>query len=231
MFSYPRGLKTEAKRAMAPLARRMSRRASALPIELWGMYVDAEGRLCYAGRDVLGLVQEAGETPVHLLDAARLDANLAAFQRSGAEVYYSFKTQPLPWVIRRLMALGAGAEVISEYELRLALHLGAPAHKIIFNGPGKTDASIRLAIESQIFLFNSITSKRWIAWPTSRIRSVERFAWACAPTLRPAGARSLDAPSRVAKRCACISARYSVPSCKWWDCTRIAAATSTRRMS
>jgi diaminopimelate decarboxylase len=154
MFSYARGLKTEAKRAPVPLARRMSRRASALPIELWGMYVDAEGRLCYAGRDVLGIVQEAGETPVHLLDAARLDANVAAFQRSGAEVYYSFKTQPLPWVIRRLMALGAGAEVISEYELRLALHLGAPAHKIIFNGPGKTDASIRLAIESQIFLFN-----------------------------------------------------------------------------
>lgn len=143
MFPCARRLKTSVKRTMVPLARRISGPASALPIELWGMYVDAEGRLCYAGRDVLGLVREAGETPVHLLDAARLDANLAAFQRFGAEVYYSFKTQPLPWVIRRLMALGAGAEVISEYELRLALHLGAPAHKIIFNGPGKTDASIR----------------------------------------------------------------------------------------
>jgi len=154
MLTYARGLKSRVKRAMIPVARYLAKDARDLPIDLWGMRVDATGRLRYAERDVLGLIEEHGETPVHLLDVARLDENLAAFSSSRAEVYYSFKTQPLPWIIKRLLARGAGAEVISEYELRLALHLGAPPDKIIYNGPGKSDASIRLAIESNILLLN-----------------------------------------------------------------------------
>jgi diaminopimelate decarboxylase len=154
MLTYARGLKSKAKGALIPLARYLAKDATDLPIELWGMHVDADDRLCYAGRDVLGLVAEHGQTPVHLLDVARLDANLAALSSSRAEVYYSFKTQPLPWIVKRLVSRGAGAEVISEYELHLALHIGVPPDKIIYNGPGKSDASIRLAVERGILLFN-----------------------------------------------------------------------------
>ncbi len=150
---YVRTLKGAVKRAAIPIASRLSPEASELPIDRWNLRVNAAGRLVYAGHDVLALVADAG-TPVHLLDVARLDANLDAFQRprgpsgQAAEVFYSFKTQPLPWIIKRLMGRGAGAEVISEYELRLALHLGAPPEKIVYNGPGKSDASIRTAIEA-----------------------------------------------------------------------------------
>lgn len=130
-----------------------------LPIGLWGMHADQQGRLRFAGRDILALVAEHG-TPVHLLDVARLDANLAAFlepagqKAQRAEVYYSFKTQPLPWIIKRLLASGAGAEVISEHELELALHLGAPPHKIVYNGPGKSEASLRKAVQAGIQMLN-----------------------------------------------------------------------------
>lgn len=154
MLTYARGLKWRVKRAMIPIARVLAKQTDGLAIDHWDMRVDGRGRLCYAGRDVLSLCERHGETPVHLLDVARLEANLAGFAETRAEVYYSFKTQPLPWIIKRLLARGAGAEVISEYELRLALHLGAAPEKIIYNGPGKSDASIRLAIESAIQLLN-----------------------------------------------------------------------------
>jgi diaminopimelate decarboxylase len=158
MSGYVRAFKRATKQAMVPVARLVVGDAPDLPIELWGMRLRTDGRLLYAGQDVIALAERHG-TPLHLLDVARLDANLAAFLappqgRPGVEVYYSFKTQPLPWIIKRLVSRGAGAEVISEYELRLALHLGIPADKIIYNGPGKSDASIRMAIEAGILLLN-----------------------------------------------------------------------------
>jgi diaminopimelate decarboxylase len=159
MSSYVRAFKRATKQAMVPMARLVVGDAHDLPIELWGMRLGSDGRLLYAGQDIIALAERHG-TPLHLLDVARLDANLAAFLappengRPAVEVYYSFKTQPLPWIIKRLISRGAGAEVISEYELRLALHLGIPAEKIVYNGPGKSDASIRMAVEAGILLFN-----------------------------------------------------------------------------
>ena len=61
-------------------------------------------------------------------------------------MFASYKTNPVPAVLRRLHAGGVGAEVISPYELWLALRLGVPADRIIYNGPAKSPASIRTAI-------------------------------------------------------------------------------------
>ena len=54
------------------------------------------------------------------------------------DVVYSYKTNPLPGVLRELHGYGAGAEVISHFELWLALQLGVPPPRIVFNGPAKT---------------------------------------------------------------------------------------------
>lgn len=159
MAGAVRRLKHVTKRAVFPLARLLAPEAHDLPIECWDLSVGQGGALCLGGRALLDLAREFG-TPTHVLSAARLDSNLAAFRtpagREGrrAEVFFSFKTQPLPWIIQRLLAAGAGAEVISEYELRLALHLGATGDRIIFNGPGKSDESIRMAVEANILSLN-----------------------------------------------------------------------------
>ncbi|MET0593937.1 MAG: pyridoxal-dependent decarboxylase [Polyangiaceae bacterium] len=159
MPSYLHAVKQATRQAMVPMVRRVVGDSDDLPIELWGMRVDADGRLRYAAKDVVALAERFG-TPLHLLDVNRLDANLAEFlsppepKFPGVELYYSFKTQPLPWIIKRLVSRGAAAEVISEYELRLALHLGIEGEKIIYNGPGKSEASIRMAIEAGILALN-----------------------------------------------------------------------------
>ena len=62
------------------------------------------------------------------------------------DVFYSYKTNPVPAVLHRLHERGIGAEVISPYELWLALRLGVPGDRIIYNGPAKSADSIRTAI-------------------------------------------------------------------------------------
>jgi diaminopimelate decarboxylase len=48
----------------------------------------------------------------------------------------------------------AGADVISEFELDLALRLNVPPELIIYNGPAKSDASLRTAINRGIKAIN-----------------------------------------------------------------------------
>jgi diaminopimelate decarboxylase len=138
------------KAALAPVVRRFATRRADLPPSHWGIDVRS-GRLSVEGVDLASLLERWG-SPLHVVDARRLAANARSFVSGGCEVYYSYKTNNIPGVLRYLHARGVGAEVISEYELRLALHLGVPPERILYTGPGKSDASIRLAVERGVGL-------------------------------------------------------------------------------
>lgn len=135
--------------------------ASPAPLlpSMWGMTVDAGGRLCVDGVALQDLAHEFG-TPLHVVSRARLGDTLHRFRDAFSRLYphvsvaYSYKTNPLPGVLRALHDSGADAEVISHYELWLALQLGVPPERIVFNGPAKTPAAIELAVERGIKLIN-----------------------------------------------------------------------------
>ena len=57
-------------------------------------------------------------------------------------------------VLATLARLGAGADVVSEGELRRALAAGVPAEKIVFSGVGKTAREIAFALDAGIHCFN-----------------------------------------------------------------------------
>jgi diaminopimelate decarboxylase len=57
-------------------------------------------------------------------------------------------------VIATLARLGAGADVVSEGELRRALAAGVPADRILFSGVGKTAAEMDFALGAGIRCFN-----------------------------------------------------------------------------
>ena len=151
MANSQNSLKTAIKRGLRPLAARSAPRCQQLPPERWNLQPLADGGLALRGHRLVDLSALHG-TPLHVLDAAKLDDNVAAL--GGLEVFGSYKTQPVPAVLARLHAAGAGAEVISEMELNLALRLGMPGSRIIYNGPAKSDASIRTAITENILLLN-----------------------------------------------------------------------------
>lgn len=125
----------------------------------WDMAWNSEGHLTVQGCDLIKLAEEFG-TPLHIVDSARLEKDYHGFLKSfrahypHVEIGYSYKTNPLPGVLEELHRLGAMAEVISHFELWLALRLGVPPSRIIFNGPGKTEESLCLAVSRNILLIN-----------------------------------------------------------------------------
>jgi diaminopimelate decarboxylase len=146
------------KTALSTLAQHRNARRRPLPPRLWDLEVDAAGHLTLEGHALAELTARWG-SPLHVVHAAALRRNARAFldDEGGppCEVYYSYKTNPIPGVLRLLHAEGIGAEVISEYELWLALRLGVDPARIVFNGPVKSDASLREAIGRGIALLNA----------------------------------------------------------------------------
>jgi diaminopimelate decarboxylase len=125
----------------------------------WGLQTDARGHLSLHGHELADIARRFG-TPLHVVDRERLKRNYERFYGAFARRYpsvaigYSYKTNPLPGALRVLHECGAYAEVISHFELWLALQLGVPPERIIFNGPGKSLASLELAVSHGIFMIN-----------------------------------------------------------------------------
>lgn len=156
-----RRLTEVAKTRVGPLVARRQPTRTDLPLDRWGLSIGPTATLWSDGVDLLGLARSEG-TPLHVARGDRLDENAAAALRAAApdgscavDVFASYKTNPVPAVLRRLHSRGVGAEVISPYELWLALRLGVPGERIIYNGPAKSPESIGIAIEHDVLLVNA----------------------------------------------------------------------------
>ncbi len=97
-------------------------------------------------------------TPFYCYSTATLSRHYrvfaAAFAGLDALVCYALKANSNQAVLRILARLGAGADVVSEGELRRALAAGIPASRIVFSGVGKTAREMDLALEAGILCFN-----------------------------------------------------------------------------
>ena len=72
-----------------------------------------------------------------------------------ARIHYSVKANSSLAVLRLMANLGAGADVVSEGEIRRALAAGIPAERIIFSGAGKTAAELDFALAGGIAQINA----------------------------------------------------------------------------
>ena len=103
-------------------------------------------------------VAEAVGTPVYVYSSATLERHYrvfaAAFEGLPTTICYAVKANSNLAVIRTLAALGAGADVVSEGELRRALAAGVAPGSIVFSGVGKTAAEIAFALDQGILQFN-----------------------------------------------------------------------------
>ena len=106
------------------------------------------------------IAREAG-TPAWVYSAGtlrrRLRAMAGALEGAGldAEIHFAVKSNPNLAVLRTLAGEGAGADVVSEGELRAARAAGIAAGHIVFAGVGKTAREIRLAVEEDIQQINA----------------------------------------------------------------------------
>nr|WP_250888558.1 diaminopimelate decarboxylase [Mesorhizobium sp. dw_380] len=97
-------------------------------------------------------------TPFYCYSTATLTRHYRVFAQAfaglDALVCYAMKANSNQAVLRTLAKLGAGADVVSEGELRRALAAGIPASKILFSGVGKTAREMDFALEAGILCFN-----------------------------------------------------------------------------
>src|SRR5262245_11582756 len=92
-----------------------------LPLSRWDLSVTPSGTLAAGDHDLAALAHDLG-TPTHLVRGDQLDEACAlamapAHDGTGADIFYSYKTNPVPGVLRRIHERGIGAEVISAFEL------------------------------------------------------------------------------------------------------------------
>lgn len=115
-----------------------------------------EGALFAEGVDLRLLARELG-TPTWVYSAARIDAAYRAIEGAmraitdrDVLVAYAVKANGNLAVLRRLAALGCGADIVSGGELRRARKAGIPASRIVFSGVGKRRDELALALTEGI---------------------------------------------------------------------------------
>lgn len=175
----------------------------------------------------------------YLFDATAFDRNFAEFLAAFRGHYprtalaYSYKTNYLPRLCRRVNALGGYAEVVSGMEYALARRVGVLPDRIIFNGPYKTAGDIERALTdgalvnldspAEVDLVRGIARKR--------PRSVLRIALRCNFDLGASGvsrfgidAAGHDLAAAIARLGRIRNCRIDGLHCHWLPPGRSAAA-------
>jgi diaminopimelate decarboxylase len=97
-------------------------------------------------------------TPFYLYSTAGFTALYRRFAEALASetplICYAVKANSNLAVLRHFAGLGAGADVVSEGELRRALAAGVPPERIIFSGVGKTAVEMEAALAADIHQIN-----------------------------------------------------------------------------
>ena len=103
-------------------------------------------------------IAQAVGTPFYVYSRATIERHFRVFSEAFADmetlVTYALKANSNQAVLRTLAKLGAGADTVSEGEIRRALAAGIPANKIVFSGVGKTPHEMDFALEAGIYCFN-----------------------------------------------------------------------------
>jgi diaminopimelate decarboxylase len=109
----------------------------------------------------LAKIAEAVGTPVYVYSSATLERHftvlrdaLAAAGLGEPLIAFAVKANPNVAVLRTLTRAGAGADVVSEGEVRRALAAGVPPERIVFSGVGKSEAEIAFALEAGVAEIN-----------------------------------------------------------------------------
>ncbi|MBX3445248.1 MAG: diaminopimelate decarboxylase [Parvibaculaceae bacterium] len=121
-------------------------------------HFDYQGGILHAENVAIPEIAAAIGTPFYCYSSATLERHYRvfadAFRGQPARVCYSVKANSNLAVVATLARQGAGADVVSEGELRRALAAGVTPDKIVFSGVGKTEGEMAFALDTGIDRFN-----------------------------------------------------------------------------
>ena len=127
----------------------LGNRASVLPQHFIRTYIQS----LLKKRNIL--LESAGRfsTPQYFFDEPALTQSLSRFHEVFSRhlerfrIFYAVKSNPFPGLCKQVSDAGHGLDVSSGLELTMALSLGCG--NILFSGPAKTHAELRLAIQNR----------------------------------------------------------------------------------
>ena len=106
----------------------------------------------------LSALADAVGTPFYCYSTAtltrRYQAYEAAFAGLDARICFAVKANSNQAVLASFARLGAGADVVSEGEMRRALAAGIPAERIVFSGVAKTASELDAALDRGVGQIN-----------------------------------------------------------------------------
>jgi diaminopimelate decarboxylase len=122
----------------------------------WGLEVNGQGELIVGDCSTVSLAKKYG-TPLHIVDESRLEGTAREFRKAfetsyqgKVSVHYAFKCNSVPGIIEIMQRSGLKAEVMSEFELMLALNLGFGGNDLIINGPCKPISLLQKCLEAGV---------------------------------------------------------------------------------
>lgn len=100
-------------------------------------------------KELLGRIKSEYGSSFYILDVEQFAKNYDelndVFNKyyPNTHVSYSYKTNYTPRLCRIILEKGGYAEIVSDMEYKIALKVGVPKNKIIFNGPWKDKEAIK----------------------------------------------------------------------------------------
>ncbi len=120
-------------------------------------FVYRDGALHAEDVPLARIADEVG-TPTYVYSAATLIRHFRVFRDAFVGrrpmICYAMKANGNLSILRTLAREGAGADVVSEGEIRKALAAGVPPDRIVYSGVGKTEEEITFAVAQAIHQLN-----------------------------------------------------------------------------
>ena len=117
-----------------------------------------ENNILRFGNISIDEISEKHQTPFYCYSKSVLTNNYNNFNNIFSDLDYkicfSLKSNSNLSLLRILASLGAGADVVSEWEFKKAIEAGIPPQKIVFSGIGKNENEIKHAIANDCFQIN-----------------------------------------------------------------------------
>jgi diaminopimelate decarboxylase len=152
-----------------------------LAASLTAKYFPKSGESLIIGDSSVVRLAETYGTPIFIYDRAVLDRKYDALRAALPErftIYYSIKANPTSAVVKHFLNCGCGIEIASAGEFRKALDAGCTPERILFAGPGKSEAELELVLSRGIgeIHMESLTEARRISTICRRLGRRARVA-------------------------------------------------------
>ena len=144
-------------------------------------YLRKDGVLCADDIPLNAIATQVG-TPCYVYSWSDIAARYQELERAlgsvSARIRYAVKANSNIEVLRRMVTLGAGFDIVSGGELERLIRAGAEPSDVVFSGVGKSHQEISFALKSGIGCFNveSVAETRRIAEIAQQLAVTTRVA-------------------------------------------------------